>query len=216
MSMNVSAMNTRQSIIDAAISLFNSKGFTGTSVREIARKAKVNVAHISYYFNGKGGLLEYLVSEFYEGYIAAIEKNYSLLTAHSARERLQQMLLDILYYQHDNRQLARFVHREVTLDTILIREVMTTYLMKEKYYFTAILEEGMKRGEFRNASIPHIILQLRSLLHMPYLQSQYLSEVLYIQPHELFFVRQYYKEILNSLNSLLAKPLKVRKTILVR
>lgn len=215
MSINVSTTNTKQNIIDAAISLFNSKGFTGTSVREIAKKANVNIAHISYYFNGKGGLLEHLVSQFYEGYIAVIENNYSRSTTCSAEERLQQVILDILYYQHEHRQLARFVYREVTLDTILIREVMTTYLMREKYYLTAILEEGIRRGEFRTVFIPHVILQLRSMLHMPYLQPQYLSEVLYIQIHEMYFVKQYYREILISLKSLLAKPLKIRKKVLV-
>ncbi|PAV34381.1 TetR family transcriptional regulator, partial [Bacillus licheniformis] len=48
---------TKDRIIESAVELFNQKGFSGTSVREIARAANVNVAHISYYFNGKGGLM---------------------------------------------------------------------------------------------------------------------------------------------------------------
>ena len=61
---------TKEKIIDAAVSLFNVKGFDGTSVREIAGKAKVNVANISYYFHSKEGLLESLVISYFEGYIA--------------------------------------------------------------------------------------------------------------------------------------------------
>lgn len=57
-------VQTKDRIMDAAIRLFNQKGFSGTSVREIAKEANVNVAHISYYFQGKGGLLEQLVSDF--------------------------------------------------------------------------------------------------------------------------------------------------------
>lgn len=50
--------STKDTIVDAAILLFNIKGFDGTSIRDIAKKAKVNPANISYYFEGKQGLLE--------------------------------------------------------------------------------------------------------------------------------------------------------------
>src|SRR5699024_12464181 len=48
-------------ILDAAESLFASKGFKGASVRDIAKKAKVNVAMISYYFGSKEKLLQQLL-----------------------------------------------------------------------------------------------------------------------------------------------------------
>lgn len=46
------------SIIKAAETLFAQHGYEGTSVRDIAREAGVNVAMISYYFKSKEGLLE--------------------------------------------------------------------------------------------------------------------------------------------------------------
>ncbi|MGM7720831.1 forespore capture DNA-binding protein RefZ [Metabacillus sp. Hm71] len=199
--------DTKQKILNAAIYLFNSKGFTGTSVREIANRANVNVAHISYYFKGKGGLLEYLVSQYYEEYIRVIEDNYAQLKYGNAHIVLSKTILDILNYQHENRQLSRLVYREVTVDSVLIREVMTTYLTKEKYYIKAVIEQGIEEGSIRKGFVPHMIIQLRSLLHMPYLQPQYMSEVLHIQPHEAYFVHQYYKELKIWLNSLLAENL---------
>jgi len=198
--------DTKQKIINAAIYLFNSKGFTGTSVREIAARANVNVAHISYYFKGKGGLLEYLVSHYYEGYLKVIEENYTQIQFSHAHAVLSKMILDLLYYQHENRQLSRLVYREVTVDSVLIREVMTTYLTKEKYYIKSLFEQGIEEGQFRKGFVPHMIIQLRSLLHTPYLQPQYMSEVLHIQPHEAYFVHQYYKELKIWLNSLLTEP----------
>lgn len=197
-----SLRDTKQKILNAAMYLFNSKGFTGTSVREIANRANVNVAHISYYFKGKGGLLEYLISHYYEGYIQVIEENHAQLKYGNAHIVLSKIILDILNYQQENRQLSRLVYREVTLDSVLIREVMTTYLTKEKYYFKAVIEQGIEEGYYRKGFVPHMIIQLRSLLHMPYLQPQYMSEVLHIQPHEAYFVHQYYKELKIWLNSL--------------
>ncbi|MFV0359715.1 CerR family C-terminal domain-containing protein [Tropicimonas sp.] len=47
---------TRKALIDAAIELFGSKGFDGTTTRAIARAAGTNVASISYHFGGKEAL----------------------------------------------------------------------------------------------------------------------------------------------------------------
>src|SRR5205085_12172342 len=45
-------------IIEVAEILFAEKGFNGTSVRDIAQKANINLAMISYYFGSKEKLLE--------------------------------------------------------------------------------------------------------------------------------------------------------------
>jgi AcrR family transcriptional regulator len=46
------------SILEAAEQLFASQGFHGTSVRDIAHEADVNIAMISYYFGSKEKLIE--------------------------------------------------------------------------------------------------------------------------------------------------------------
>ncbi|MDR3678507.1 MAG: TetR/AcrR family transcriptional regulator [Flavipsychrobacter sp.] len=45
-------------IIDSAEKLFSSNGFEGTSVRDIAHEAGINIAMISYYFGSKEKLME--------------------------------------------------------------------------------------------------------------------------------------------------------------
>lgn len=194
---------TKDKIVDAAILLFNQKGFSGTSVREIAKEANVNVAHISYYFKGKGGLLEFLVSQFYEDYIRIVEKGYDKVHYISAKECLLSLIFDILSYQHNHRQLTRFVYREVTIDSTLNREIMSTYLTKEKYILQTIIEEGKRKKEFIGLPVPHFMIQLKSLLTMPYLQPQYISEVLHLQPHEEYFYKAYFKEVKIWLTSML-------------
>lgn len=47
------ASHPRENLIKAAQKLFGEKGFDGASVRDIARKAKTNVAMIAYYFGCK-------------------------------------------------------------------------------------------------------------------------------------------------------------------
>lgn len=51
-----SADITRLALIRAALKLFGSKGFDGTSTRDIAALANANIGSIAYHFRGKGGL----------------------------------------------------------------------------------------------------------------------------------------------------------------
>lgn len=71
-----------------------------------------------------------------------IESHIQHMETRHAKECLLHVVFDILSYQHENRQLTRFVYREVTIDSTLIREIMSTYLTKEKYLFQLIIEKG--------------------------------------------------------------------------
>src|SRR5690625_5654669 len=71
--MKVNPNPSKQKVIDAASLLFFQHGFHGTSVRDIAERAAVNVSLISYYFKSKQGLLEYAVTQYYEEYLEVID-----------------------------------------------------------------------------------------------------------------------------------------------
>src|SRR5215469_9187736 len=71
----------REHILVIAERLFGEKGFDGTSVRDIAQAAGVNLAMISYYFGSKEKLLEALVayrSDYVFGILEEINKEQSL------------------------------------------------------------------------------------------------------------------------------------------
>lgn len=55
--------NTQTAVLDAARELFAEKGYPATSLREITRKAGVNLAAVNYHFGSKEGLLKELVRE---------------------------------------------------------------------------------------------------------------------------------------------------------
>ena len=58
----MSDFNQKQiEILQVAEQLFAEKGFDGTSIREISKIAKINIAMVSYYFGSKEKLLESLI-----------------------------------------------------------------------------------------------------------------------------------------------------------
>ncbi|MDC0254815.1 TetR family transcriptional regulator [Bacteriovoracales bacterium] len=55
--MSYAKMKTRDKIIEISREMVNKSGIEGTSVREIAKKASVNIASINYYFGSKHNLM---------------------------------------------------------------------------------------------------------------------------------------------------------------
>lgn len=178
---------SKQKVIDAASILFFQKGFHGTSVRDIADKARVNVSLISYYFNSKQGLLEYGVTQYYEMYLKTIEETLESAKTDSPLIQLKKLVEAIIQYKQSNHQFSCFILRELSLDTVFVREMTVTYLAKENYYisnaFFSLLDE-LKRKDLDRQ---FLLMQLKGMLITPYvLQHDWKNRVVGKHSHQLF------------------------------
>lgn len=206
--------DSKEVIVKAAVTLFNSNGYAGTSIRDIASLAKVNSATIAYHFENKLGLLEYCFTYYFEQYIRIMEEHFACIEKGS-KECFKKITAGLLHYQCENIELTSFVYREMSMDSQVVREVMSTYSLKEKYYLQKIFEKGFEKKEFRPHSIPYLITQYKGLLTMPFINANYLREVLYIFPNERFFEQKYLKDINTWIeNTLAVKIMEKREAIL--
>ena len=55
--------NSKERILATATKLFGQKGYSAVSIREICKKANVNICMISYYWGGKQELYNAIVEE---------------------------------------------------------------------------------------------------------------------------------------------------------
>ncbi|MCM3759633.1 forespore capture DNA-binding protein RefZ [Alkalihalobacillus oceani] len=186
--------STKEKMVDAAIRLFYTQGYDGTSVRDIASSANVNIALVSYYFGGKKALYEKILIQFLEGYLQTMHQAIRQ-QANSVQDSLLTVIRELLLYQATNHYTARMVHREMTLDSVLVREIMTTYLRKEKHDYEQIIKLGMKTGEFQRQSVDYVIIQIRTMVNMPYLTPHYFQELYQLSPKEPYFVERYMEHI---------------------
>lgn len=207
--------NAKEEIVKAAILLFNSKGYSGTSMRDIAKAAKVNTATIAYHFENKSGLLEYCFTFFFEQYLGKMEEAFRLIDK-GAKACLKKVVADLLHFHCKNIQLASFVYREMSIDSQMVREIMSTYSLKEKYYFQKIFERGFEWNEFRPHSIPYLIIQLKGLLMMPFTNTHYMREVLYVFPNEQFFEQKYLKELNQWIEQVLCSQIQSKKEAVIK
>ena len=113
--------NSKNRILAAATTLFAKKGFDGTSIREICKKAEVNICMISYYWGGKRelyeGIIENLIEQQteYSKTFMDLNKNPSELTKAECIELLGTILdkeMDFLYSNKISNDLMMFLLKE--------------------------------------------------------------------------------------------------------
>ena len=93
----------KEIIMNAAIELFAEKGFEGTSIRDLATRADVNVAMVNYYFGSKDKLFEALIEQkatFMRGRLDEIASNKKL------SEIEKRHILFVLEVCEGNKKLA--------------------------------------------------------------------------------------------------------------
>jgi len=59
--------------MDAAVALFSKKGYAAVGIREIAREANVNISMISYYYQGKAGILKMIMEKYFNDYNSMLD-----------------------------------------------------------------------------------------------------------------------------------------------
>ncbi|HWO75466.1 MAG TPA: forespore capture DNA-binding protein RefZ [Bacillus sp. (in: firmicutes)] len=197
------ATHKKTEILDSALYLFHTKGYAGTSLRDIATKANVNVAHISYYFHNKQGLLEHCIAMFFEPYLNEIEKAVRELEHKDPRTVLNELIKRLLKFQCKNLSLTRFVWRELSIDSQVVREILSTYLMKERFLLKTIFDAGNRKRVFVKRPVEYMVVQLKAMITMPFLNAQYMAEIWQIYPQDTYFANRYAKEIIEWFNQYL-------------
>jgi AcrR family transcriptional regulator len=139
----------KEHIINSAVDLFANKGFEGTSIRDIAAAADVNIAMINYYFGTKEKLFEELVkakAASTRGALEDVEKNTSLSFLEKI-DRIIEMYVDKIF---SGRKFHRVIHQEIMLGhREPLNQIIVNILFPNSHTVREIIEAGIKKGEFR-------------------------------------------------------------------
>ncbi len=136
-------------ILEAAEKLFAVGGFDGTSVRDIAQKAGVNIAMISYYFGSKEKLMEAV----FEKRTVSMRTKINNMLENSDYTALQKVNILIDDYVDKFLQQQEF-HKIMTREQMINKDNNIACLIHEtkKRNFELIkklINEGQKNGEFK-------------------------------------------------------------------
>jgi len=136
-------------IIEAAEKLFALNGFDGTSVRDIAHEAGINIAMISYYFGSKEKLME---AVFQKRTIDAQTKIEDLLQNEklSPLQKVFSLIDDYVRKMTDNREFHKIMYREQMLaKNSIISESIFELKMRNMSHIKRLINHGQEAGVFK-------------------------------------------------------------------
>lgn len=140
-------------ILEVAEQLFAEKGFEGTSVRDIAGKAGVNLAMISYYFGSKEKLMASLIdyrSGYTRGILEELNKDESLPPWNKV-ERLVDLYVDKIL---NNYKFHCIMTQHLpTVQSDEIREMITDIKVRNFEQVKKIIMEGQRKKVFRKVDM---------------------------------------------------------------
>lgn len=136
--------------------LFAEKGYDGTSVRDIAKAAEINVAMISYYFGSKEKLLDAVIINRISGFRMILE-NLQLETI-SPIEKIKKFVslyINRFYMNKDIYQIIQFeiINQKRTSDFPSFNEIK----QKNLELLEKIISEGQNSGVFKSNCNTYLI-----------------------------------------------------------
>ena len=136
-------------IIETAEILFAERGFDGTSVRDIADEAGVNVAMISYYFGSKEKLMEAL----FELRVGSVKSRVETLIKDNNLSPLEKV--NMLIDEHIDRIMQKqcfhkiMVGVQVTNKNPAILKAANNVKIRNAEVVTELIKDGQKKGVFK-------------------------------------------------------------------
>ena len=183
---NINLNDKKIQILEVAEKLFSEKGFEGTSIRDISKVAKINIAMVSYYFGSKERLLESLLL-----YKTSDLKLQIELLLHENLEPLEKVnkLIEIYINRINcNRGIFRILHFE--LNSKKREENLAAFNELKKGNLKSletIVMEGQSKGVFRkDVIIPLITPTIMGTFFHFHMNKPFFQELLNLNTETLY------------------------------
>ena len=149
-------------IIETAEELFADRGYDGTSVRDIADEAGVNVAMISYYFGSKEKLMEAL----FEHRIGSIQMRVESLLKDNSLTPFEKV--NMLIDDHVERVMQKQCFHKIMMSVVLTNKIPAILKaangvkLRIAEIVSELIKDGQKKGVFKKKV--DVILMLNTMV----------------------------------------------------
>ncbi|XDZ56728.1 HTH-type transcriptional repressor KstR2 [Flavobacterium tructae] len=173
-------------ILEVAEKLFSEKGFEGTSIRDISKHAKINIAMVSYYFGSKERLLEALI--IYKTSDLKLKLENLLLENIEPIDKVNKLIEIYITRISCNKGIFRVLHFEINAKKREKSFIAFTELKKGNLKSVeSIIKQGQEKGVFRkDVIIPLITPTIIGTFFHFHMNKPFFEELLNLNTEELY------------------------------
>ena len=203
--MTKTKQDVEKKIIDAARELFYEKGYMGTTVRDIAGRAEVNLALLHYYFRTKDNIFKVVFDEAFSLLFGKLNK--ALTSDKTIFEKIELMVAGYVTTGMKYPRLTSFVMTELSINRELMLSLLNTHkdksmLNKNFERFYAEIEKAIESKMIKEITPGNICTDIQALSLYPFIAKNCLL-------HSVFSDEKAYnkmmKERIKHISSLIIK-----------
>lgn len=139
--------DARTALLNAAKKVFASKGYDGTTVKDLADEAGLNVSLVSYHFGGKEGLYRSCLTGFAEARIESMER--LLKTPETSEEfklRLRLFAEEMTDVHIKDPDICTIVHRDIEYSSPIAAEIFKGVFFRLFLVLVGFLKSAEAKG----------------------------------------------------------------------
>jgi AcrR family transcriptional regulator len=171
------SISTEERIKQAAVKVFQLKGYSATRTRDIAEEAGINLALLNYYFRSKERLFEEVMLESMGGFMQVMT-----MVINEESTTLEQKINAIVSAYHDllfdRPELPIFILSELRNGNNGV--VLKTTGLKKIYqqsHFAKQYQEAVEKGKFANRPLIWLVMNMMSMTIFPFMAAPMLQIV---------------------------------------
>jgi AcrR family transcriptional regulator len=184
-------MDTKEKIKKAARKLFKEKGFSATTMRDIAAEASVNSALTNYHFQTKENLFSEIMKDIIITFRTGLEVilNDEKTTINEKIRKIVDNYMDML---EEEPLLPLFMFSEIQKSSLFITEILKPH----ELFINTNFESQIKEKGLSDENLVHLFINILALIVGPFVGQSILSQIYTNEPNQWRQILQSRREMI--------------------
>jgi AcrR family transcriptional regulator len=184
-------MDTKEKIKKAARKLFKEKGFSATTMRDIAAEASVNSALTNYHFQTKENLFSEIMKDIIITFRTGLEEvlNDEKTTINEKIRKIVDNYMDML---EEEPLLPLFMFSEIQKSSLFITEILKPH----ELFINTNFESQIKEKGLSDENLAHLFINILALIVGPFVGQSILSQIYTNEPNQWRQILQSRREMI--------------------
>jgi AcrR family transcriptional regulator len=152
-------------LVAAARAMLPETGFSGLAVREVARRAGVNVGMFHYHFKTREAFVRRVLAECYEDFLQSFRE--AAQAPGSSRARLRRVLVTFARFARDNRVMYTLMLRELLNASPEMYAFAKSNFPRHISVVMRLMSDCRKEGTVRPLPVPMLAMFAMSSMGLP-------------------------------------------------